>query len=156
MPQETTVDVLLAVAGGHQCHGLAQTGGVVLNGNVLQRYQVAVHPERKRTEGAHALSRLGYLDIGVVVPGDDGIVAVLAAYLNVSQPLWHYQLLLVDALLDVDDLVVFHEGTAYLYGLSHIAKLPRAVACHYQRVGVVVLVLGLHGSDAAHQAHHPD
>jgi len=79
----------------------------------------------------------------VVVPCNDGLVAVFAAYLDIGEPLWNDQFLFVCAFLDVDDFMVFHKSAAYLNGLTDVAELSRAVAAHHKGVGIVVILLGL-------------
>ena len=74
----------------------------------------------------------------MVVPRDDGLVAVLAANLDVLNPLGHDNLLLVRAFLDKDDLMVVGESTADLYGVADVTKLTCAVASHKERVRAVV------------------
>ena len=78
----------------------------------------------------------------MVVVGDDGLVAVLAADLDVLQPLRDDELLLVGAALDEDDLVVVHEGAAHLDGVGDGAELSCAVAGDDDGVGVIVLAGG--------------
>ena len=74
----------------------------------------------------------------MVVPCDDGLVAVLTAYLDVGEPLWNDKFLLVDAFLDIDDLVVLHKGATDLYGFVHITKLGSTVTCYKECVGIVI------------------
>ena len=38
--------------------------------------------------------------------------------------------------------MVFHEGAADLYGLADGAELAGAIACHEERIRIVVLVSG--------------
>ena len=78
----------------------------------------------------------------MIVVGDDGLVAIFATDLDMLEPLWHDDLLLVRTFFDEDDLVVLHEGTAHFDGLSDITELGSAVARYEERIGVVVLVGG--------------
>ena len=122
-----------------QGNGLSKACGVVLDGDVLQRYAVAVNLQGVCPEGSHGFPCLGHEDIGVVVVCDDRLVAVLATYLYIVEPRGNVNLLLVDALLDKYHLVVFHEGTAHLDSFGNIAELCRAVAGHEDCVGIIVL-----------------
>ena len=83
----------------------------------------------------------------MIVPGDDGVVTIFSADLDVGQKLRDNKFLLVDAFLDEDDLMVFHKGTTYLNGVADIAELSCAIAANHESVRVVVLVLGLYAHD---------
>ena len=74
----------------------------------------------------------------MVVPRDNGVVAVLTANLNVGKRLGDDEFLFVRAFLDEDDFVILHKRAAHLDGLVDVAELARAVASHKERVGVVV------------------
>ena len=129
-----------------QCHGLSEACAVVLEGDVLQGDVICIDSERIGAESAHGPHFRSSLcggwgqafDVGVVIVGDDGLVAVFSAYLDMLYPLRDDELLLVSASLDIDHLVVVHEGTAHLDGLAHGAEFASTVARHYQCVGVVV------------------
>ena len=77
--------------------------------------------------------------VGMVVIGNDGLVAVFADNLDVGEPRGDDDLLLVCAFLDEDHLFVFHEGSADLYGIVEGMELGTAVFGNIERVGVVVL-----------------
>ena len=57
--QEAAVDETQMVALGMQGHGLAQAGGIVLNGDVTEGDAAALHLHRIGAEGAHALGAVG-------------------------------------------------------------------------------------------------
>ena len=76
----------------------------------------------------------------MVIVGDDGVVAILAADLDVLQPLGNDELLLVDATLHVDHFLIVHEGAAYLDGLANGKELARAVGSYDDGVGVVIVL----------------
>ena len=138
MAEEAAIDECQPVAFGMQCHSLSQACGVVLDGDVLERNLAALDLQRESAEGPHAFTRRGIEDIRMVVPRDNGVVAVFAANLNVGEPLRDDEFLLVRAFLDEDDLVVLHKRTAHFDGLVDVAEFARAVASHKERVGVVV------------------
>ena len=79
----------------------------------------------------------------MVVPCDDGLVTIFAAYLDISEPLWNDKFFFVCALLDVYDLAIFHKGTTDLNGFADVTELSCTVARHEQRVRIVV-ILGMH------------
>lgn len=70
--QETTVDKAETVSLGVKGHGLSQTGGIVLDRNILQRDEGALYFERIGAKGAHLAIRARDEDIGMVIVGDDG------------------------------------------------------------------------------------
>ena len=74
----------------------------------------------------------------MVVPRDNGVVAVLTANLNVGKRLGDDEFLFVRAFLDEDDFVILHKRAAHLDGFVDVAEFARAVASHKERVGVVV------------------
>ena len=86
MTDETTTYKHQSVALGMQCYSLSQSGGVVLDGDVLKCDVVALNLQSVCTEGTHRLTRFGALDIGVVIVGDDGLLGILAANLDVLYP----------------------------------------------------------------------
>lgn len=57
--QEAAVDETQMVALGMQGHGLAQAGGIVLDGDVTEGDAAALHLHRIGAEGAHALGAVG-------------------------------------------------------------------------------------------------
>ena len=120
--QQAAVDKRQPVALGVQRHGLAYLRGVVFYGYVLECYAAALHPYGKRAEGAHRPARFGHAYVGMVVVGDDGLVAVFAHNLDVGEPLGHGELLFVKAALYVDYLGVVHERSAHLDGLAMNVK----------------------------------
>ena len=153
MSQETTADKPQAVAFGMQSHGLSQTGGIVLDGDVLQRDVAALHLQRIGAEGAHllALERrcqlltiahrptpITHRDVGMIVVGDDGILSIFTTDFDVRQPRGNDELFLVDAPFHENHLVVLHERATHLNGFTDVAKLTSTVARHKQRVRVVV------------------
>ena len=87
---------------------------------------------------AHERPAMVLLDIMLPGPCDDGLVAVLTAYLDVGEPLWNDKFLLVDAFLDIDDLVVLHKGTADLNGFTYVTEFGSTVTCHKESVGIVI------------------
>ena len=84
--QEAAVDKYQPVAFGVQGHGLSEAGGIVLDGDVPECDVAALDLEGVGAEGAHGLAVVGALDVGVVVVGDDGVVAVFATNLDVGEP----------------------------------------------------------------------
>ena len=139
-----------------QCYGLSQSGGIVLDGEVLERDARALNAQREGAEGTYLLAAVcgfelqGYGarpgshghrhgDVGMVVPGDDGLVAVLTAELDVGEPLRDDEFLLIRTFLNIDDLMVLHKGAADLNGLTDVSELSRAVAADDEGVGVVIL-----------------
>ena len=64
----------------------------------------------------------------MIVPGDDSLVTVLTTNLNICQPLWDDQFLLIGSFLHIDDLMVLHKRTAHLYGFGHITELPSTIS----------------------------
>ena len=84
MTNDTAVDNLDAITFGMEADSLSQSGGVVLNGEVLQGDVVTLHLEGIGAEGAHRLLSWGGcseddLHIGMVVVGDDCLLPALAA-----------------------------------------------------------------------------
>ena len=155
MPQEAAVDEGQTVAFGMQGDSLSQSGCVVLDGDVLQCDATALYLEGEGAEGAYlldvALSRQWgdvSLDVGMIVPSDDGVVTVFTADLDVGQELRDNELLLVGASFDEDDLVVIHKGATHLDSVADITELACAVAADHEGVRVVVLVLGVYAHDA--------
>ena len=145
MAQKTTIDEGQTVALSMQGHSLSKACRIILDGDVLERDTAALDFQGKGAERAYFLcfatgcQRCDVcLDIGMVVPRDDGLVAILTAYLDVGEPLWDDEFLLIDTLLDVDDLVVLHKGTAHLDGFADVAELARTVACHEKRIRVII------------------
>lgn len=80
------------------------------------------------TAASESSPPIGIEDVGVVIPGDDGVVTVLTADGDVGEPRRDDELFLIYTFLDVDDLGVVHEGTAHLYGFVDGAELAGAVA----------------------------
>ena len=131
-----------------------QSGGVVLDGDVLQGNLAALDLQRKGAESSDLLgialsSQRGdvSLDIGMVIPRDDGLVAVLATDLDIGQPLWHHQFLFISTFLNIDHLMILHEGAAHLDGICNVTELAGSVASHKQGVGIVI-TLGLRAHDS--------
>ena len=116
MAQETAVYEGEFVANGEQGYCLSQSGGIVLDGDVLEGDVASVNPQGKGAEGSHGFARRGIEDIGMVVPCDDGVVAILTAYLDIGERLWNDDFLLIYSPFDEDDLVVVHKGAAHLNG----------------------------------------
>ena len=75
----------------------------------------------------------------MIVPCDDGLVAVFATNLDVGKPLGDHQFLFVRTFLDIDDLVVLHESSADLDGICYIAELSCTVSGNNQGVRIVIL-----------------
>ena len=147
--EEAAVDELQTVAFGVQSHCLSLSRRIVLDGDVAEGDVAAFNLDRIGAEGAHRLQLLvvgpayaWYLDVGMVIVGDDGVVAVFSDNLNVGEPRGYDDLLFVDAFLDEDDFLVFHEGAAHLYGGVDGLELAGAVVGYKQGVGVVVLAAG--------------
>ena len=136
MTDQLAVDKDQAVAFGVQGYGLSETGGVVLDGEVFQGDVVGLDLEGVGTEGTH------FIDIGVVVVGDDGLVAVLATEFDVLEPLGDDEFFLIGTFLYIDDFVVVHEGAADFYGFVDGTELAGAVARHDDRIGIVVSACG--------------
>ena len=144
--QESAVMYQNMVAFDVECYCLSQFGSIVLDGNV-----VALHLEGIGAEGAHLLAFgccLGietadrHQDIGVVIPGDDGLVTVFTADGDVGEPGWDDELLLINSLFYIDYLGVVHEGAAHFDGFIDGAEFACSVTGNYQGVGVVILVGG--------------
>ena len=129
--QEAAVDKREAVALSMQGNGLPQSGGVVLNGDVLNGDILPLNLNRLSAESSHLI------DVGMIVVGDDGLVTVLAADLDIGEPLGNDELLLIGAPLDKDDFMVLHEGAADFQRLVDGAELSCAVASHKDGVRVV-------------------
>ena len=91
--EETASDEHQTVAFGVQGHGLSEASGIVFDGDVLEGDVLSFHLDCISTEGSHALrlacgflTNLGNLDVGMVIIGDDGLLSVFSAYLNVGEP----------------------------------------------------------------------
>ena len=82
------------------------------------------------------------LDVGMVVPCDDGVLNILAAYFYIGEPRGHDEFLLVGASFDEYHLMIVHKCSAHLYGIIDIAELSRSVACHDECVRIVVFACG--------------
>ncbi len=140
MAEQTAVYEYQAVALCVQCHGLTEACRVVLDGDVLECDAASFHLHRICSESAHAFARERIDDVGMVIVGDDGGVAVFAEYLDVGEPLRYDELLFVYAFLYVYHLVILHECPAHFHGLGNGAEFACTVACHNDGVGVVVFV----------------
>ena len=121
-----------------QGHSLSQTGGIILYRQVLESDVVGIHPDGIGAEGTHPQACRRIEDVGMVVVGDDGLLTTLATEFYVLHPLWDNHFLLVGTLLDVDNFVIVHEGAAHLDGICNVTELASAVACHDNRIGIVV------------------
>ena len=145
MTQETAVDERQTVPLGMQGHSLSQSGGIILDSDIFQRNLAALNFQGK---GAECSDLLGFatgckwcdvsLNVRMVVPCDDGLVAVLTANLDISKPLRNDEFLLVNAFLDIDDLVVLHKGAADLNGFTYVTEFGSTVTCYKECVGIVV------------------
>lgn len=154
MSQKTTVDEGQTVAFGMQGNSLSQSGGIVFDGDVLQRDATTLYLEGKSAESTYllriALSRQWgdvSQDVGVIVPSDNGVVTVFTVDLNVGQPLGDNEFLLVSAFLNEDDLVVFHKGTTHLDSIADVTELACAIAADHEGVRIVI-VLGLYAHES--------
>ena len=154
MTEETTVDKGQAIAFGMQGYGLAQTGCIVLDGDILQGNLATLNLQREGAEGSNffvfSLScQRGDVcpDVSMVVPGDDGLVAILTTNLDVGKPLGYNEFLLIGAVFHVNHLVILHESTAHLDGIGDVPELTRPVARHKQGVWIVI-TLGLYAHDS--------
>ena len=142
MTEQTAVDKREAVAFGMQCHGLSQSGGVVFDGDVLEGDVAPLHLDRIGAECAHGFACFGQTHVGMVVPCDDGVLNILAAYFYIGEPRGHDEFLLVGASFDEYHLMIVHKCSAHLYGIIDIAELSRSVACHDECVRIVVFACG--------------
>ena len=90
MPEETAVDELETVALGMERNSLSESGGVILYGDVGERDVRAFNLQGIGTEGSDrrqlAGDDVGRSNIGMIIEGNDGIVAILTAYLYVGKP----------------------------------------------------------------------
>ena len=73
----------------------------------------------------------------MVVEGNDGVIAIFAANLDVVEPRWNDEFLFVDPPLHKDDLVVFHKCAAHFDGIVDVAELSCSVASNKDGVGIV-------------------
>ena len=128
-----------------QGYGLSQASGIVLDGDILQRNLAALNLQGEGAEGANLLgfalgSQWGDVstDIGMIVPCDNGLVAVLTTYLDVGKPLRDNEFLLVGAFFYEDNLMILHEGATHLDSVSNVTKLARSIARHEQGVRIVI------------------
>ena len=148
MADKSAVDKDETVALGMQGYGLSESGGVVLDGEVLQGDVVSLDLQCVCAEGTHGLSA-GFggaksdPDVGVVVVGNDGVLGTLTADFNVLQPLGDDEFFFVDAVFYINDLMVVHKSTAYFDGLVDGSELTGAVAGNDDSVGVVIARSGL-------------
>ena len=147
--QESAVLHQNMIAFDVECYCLSQFGSIVLDGDVLQRDIIALHFEGIGAEGAHLLAFgccLGvktadrHQNIGVVIPGDDGLVTIFTADGDVGEPGWDDEFLLVNSLLYIDYLGVVHEGAAHFDGFIDGAEFACSVTGYYQGIWVVILV----------------
>ena len=142
--EEAAVDKGDAVALGVQGHGLPETGGIVFYRDVPKRDVAAFYLQCIGAESAHRPAVVKAFDVGMIVVGDDGLVAVFPTNLDVGEPRGDNELLLIDALFDEYHFVIVHEGAAHLDGIIDVAELAGAVAGDEERVGIVILVGGVY------------
>lgn len=140
MSEETAVDEGQPVAFRMQGDSLSQSGSVILDGDILQGDAISLDLEGIGTESTHPLTGRCIDDIRMIIPCDDGVVTILTAYLDIRQPLWDDEFLLIGAFLDKDDFMILHKGTAYLDSVSDVAELPCTVTCHDEGIGIVIVV----------------
>ena len=146
--EEAAADEDKAVALGVQGYGLAEFGRVILYCDVLESYVAAFNLDGVRAESAHRLVCFRQAYVGMVIKGDDCLVGTFATDFDVGEPRRDDELFLVNSVLDVDYLVVFHESAANLDGFAYGAELSRAVARNEQGVGVIVRIGRIGGNGA--------
>ena len=125
--QQAAIHEHEAVALGVQCHRLAKACGIILYRNVLEGYVCTLHLHRVRAESTHGLVGPDKADVGVVVVCYDGLFGTFTANLDVSKPRRNDYLLLVNAILNVYNLMVFHKCAAHFNGFTYRTELPGAV-----------------------------
>ena len=91
--QKAATDELQTVALCVQGNGLSQFGGIVLDGDVLEGDVLSFYFDCVGAEGSHALrlscglpADLWYLDVGMVVVGDNCLFSILSADFDVGKP----------------------------------------------------------------------
>ena len=76
----------------------------------------------------------------MVIIGDDCIVAVFTHDLDVSKPLRNDEFLLIDTTFHINHFVIVHKCSTYLKRFIDSAELARAVACHHDGIGIVIVL----------------
>ena len=133
-------------------YGLSQTGCVVLYGDILENDVIALDLERIGAESTQGMlvGEVEVLDVGVVIIGDDGVVAILAADLYIGKEGGDGELLLIDTFLNVDDLVILHKGATHVDGLVNVTEVSCTVTRDKDGIGIVPTLFfrgSLHASD---------
>ena len=125
-----------------KCHRLSESSGVILYGYVGERdirtfYLQGVGAE---SSNRHQLARddVRRGDIGMIIISNNGIVAILTAYLYIGKPRRDNEFLLIYAFLNIDYLMIFHKGTTNFYRFIDSAELSRTITSHNNGIWRVV------------------
>ena len=119
-----------------KCDSLSQTSRIILDSEILQGDVVGLDFKGVGSECPH------FVNIGMIVVGDDGLVPILATKFYILQPLWDDKFLLVRTFLNIYNLMVVHESTADPYCLVYGAELSSSIPCYNDSIRVVVFACG--------------
>ena len=120
-----------------QSHSLSEFRCVVLYRNISECDVRSLHFYSVCAEGAHRQTRHRRGDIGIIVEGDDRLIAVLTDNFDIRKPRRHNDFLFIDAVLYEYHFLVFHESPAHLNGIIDARKLSASILCHCDSIGVV-------------------